>query len=81
LVVAAITSPVTALIQVQWLPIRHCNSLPEYVEALRKVTQNAEIKRFTTPEEVANVVAFLASPSSQRITGDVLNANGGLIFT
>ncbi|CAO3682200.1 unnamed protein product [Umbelopsis ramanniana] len=53
----------------------------EYVEALKKVTQNAAIKRFATPEEIANVVAFLASPSSQWITGDVLNAKSGLIFT
>lgn len=53
----------------------------ECVEALKKVTQNAAIKRLATPEEIANVVAFLASPSSQWITGDVLNANGGLIFT
>ncbi|KAI9285704.1 short-chain dehydrogenase/reductase SDR [Umbelopsis sp. AD052] len=54
---------------------------PEYVEAFKQVTQNAAIKRFATPKEIADVVAFLAGPGSQWITGDVLNANGGLIFT
>jgi 3-oxoacyl-[acyl-carrier protein] reductase len=53
----------------------------EYVEALEKVAQNAAIKRFATPKEIADVVGFLAGPASQWITGDVLNANGGLLFT
>ena len=34
--------------------------------------------RFGTPEEVADAVAFLASPQASYITGEVLSINGGL---
>ncbi|KAI8582378.1 hypothetical protein K450DRAFT_228675 [Umbelopsis ramanniana AG] len=53
----------------------------EVLDGLNKTVQNAALKRFATVEEIANVAAFLASPGSQWVTGDVLNANGGLIFT
>jgi 3-oxoacyl-[acyl-carrier protein] reductase len=53
----------------------------EVLETLDKYVQTAALKRFATAEEIANVAAFLASAESQWITGDVLNANGGLIFT
>ncbi len=36
------------------------------------------INRFGTPQEVANVVSFLASDQSSYITGEVININGGL---
>ncbi|CAO3682205.1 unnamed protein product [Umbelopsis ramanniana] len=53
----------------------------EIIKSLEQIVQNAALKRFATVEEIANVAAFLASPESQWVTGDVLNANGGLIFT
>ena len=34
--------------------------------------------RFGTPEEVAELVGFLASPASSYITGEVISINGGL---
>jgi 3-oxoacyl-[acyl-carrier protein] reductase len=36
------------------------------------------MNRFGTPEEVAEVVAFLASEKASYITGAVINVNGGL---
>jgi 3-oxoacyl-[acyl-carrier protein] reductase len=34
--------------------------------------------RFGKPEEVADAVAFLASPQAGYITGNVISINGGL---
>ncbi|TBW29269.1 3-oxoacyl-ACP reductase FabG [Gramella sp. KN1008] len=36
------------------------------------------LNRFGDPEEVANLVSFLASEKSSYITGEVININGGL---
>jgi 3-hydroxybutyrate dehydrogenase len=53
------------------------NNLPEE-EVLNQIflkTQN--IKKLTTPEQVADMVAFLASESASTITGEAFNISGG----
>lgn len=50
--------------------------LPEEVAA--KYLENIPLKRFGTPEEVAEVVAFLASPAADYISGQVIAIDGGM---
>ena len=52
----------------------------DMVEGLDEATLKKTIpaNRFGQPEEVAALVAFLASPEAGYITGNVININGGL---
>ena len=49
---------------------------PEAVERLAKA---APLERLGTPEDIAEAVAFLASPQAGWINGQTLRANGGLV--
>lgn len=49
-------------------------------EKLEKVTQNIPMKRMGTPEEVAALVAFLASDEASYITGSTYFVDGGLTY-
>ena len=52
--------------------------LPEEVK--NNYLKNIPLGRFGTPEDVANVVAFLASEDSNYITGQVIHIDGGLVM-
>lgn len=47
----------------------------------KKKTASIPIGRIATTEEIANVVAFLASDEASYITGQTINVNGGLYFS
>lgn len=42
--------------------------------------KNIPLGRFGTPEDVANVVGFLASDDANYVTGQVINIDGGLVM-
>jgi 3-oxoacyl-[acyl-carrier protein] reductase len=50
--------------------------LPESV--IEDYKKAIPLRRFATPEDIANVVEFLISSSSDYITGEVINVSGGL---
>ena len=52
--------------------------LPEKVK--ENYLNNIPLGRFGTPDDVANVVGFLASPDSDYITGQVIRIDGGLVM-
>jgi 3-oxoacyl-[acyl-carrier protein] reductase len=57
----------------------------EMTEALPEATKKdllaqIPLKRFGTPEEVAQAVAFLASEAAAYITGQVIHVNGGMLM-
>jgi NAD(P)-dependent dehydrogenase (short-subunit alcohol dehydrogenase family) len=43
----------------------------------RKLVRSIPLRRFETPEDVANSVAFFASDDAAYITGEALNVTGG----
>lgn len=49
-------------------------------DSVQKVVENIPLGRLGTANEVANVVAFLASDLSSYITGQALHVNGGLYW-
>lgn len=51
-------------------------SLPE--AAKEAVMQKIPLKKFGSPKDVANAVAFLASDSAAYITGSTIHVNGGM---
>lgn len=52
--------------------------LPENVK--ETYLSNIPLKRFGTPDDVANLVGFLSSCESNYITGQVINIDGGLVM-
>lgn len=52
------------------------HTVPEHL--LDEFAQQTMLKRLGQPEEVANVIAFLASDEASYITGSVIQVNGGM---
>jgi len=52
--------------------------LPEKIK--EEYLNSIPLKRFGTPDDVANVVGFLASPDSDYINGQVIHIDGGLVM-
>jgi NAD(P)-dependent dehydrogenase (short-subunit alcohol dehydrogenase family) len=50
-------------------------------EFFEKVRPSSILQRFITPEEVANVVAFVCSPLASAINGAAVRAEGGVVRT
>jgi 2-hydroxycyclohexanecarboxyl-CoA dehydrogenase len=48
---------------------------------LEAMTRAVPFHRLGTPEEIANAVAFFASPDADFVTGQVLSVSGGLTMT
>ena len=52
----------------------------EMVSAMPDMRDRVPLGRFGTPQEVADVVAFLCSDHSSFITGEVVDVNGGFLI-
>jgi NAD(P)-dependent dehydrogenase (short-subunit alcohol dehydrogenase family) len=52
----------------------------EMVAAMPDMRDKVPLGRFGTPQEVADVVAFLCSDHSSFITGEVVDVNGGFLI-
>jgi 3-oxoacyl-[acyl-carrier protein] reductase len=61
-----------------WIPVeRHAGSNPEELDGYRR---QVALQRLGTPEELAGIVAFLASEKASFITGQTFAVNGGRTF-
>lgn len=49
-------------------------------EAGKEKVRNIPVGRIATPEDIAHVVAYLVSDDASYITGQTINANGGMYF-
>ena len=61
-------------------PIETDLVLPEEHPLVPKFRTNQFVKRNGTTKEAAQAIAFLASPDSGYITGQVINVDGGMSF-
>ena len=49
-------------------------------EDIKKLIDSTPMERLGTPEDIANVVAFLCSDEAEFITGQVISPNGGFLI-
>jgi NAD(P)-dependent dehydrogenase (short-subunit alcohol dehydrogenase family) len=57
----------------------HAHDPPEMLEELSQLPSAA--KRLATPDDIAQIVVFLASDAGRWINGDVIQGNGGMQFS
>lgn len=56
------------------------NTLPDPAQKLREINERIPLgNRMTTPEEIANMVAFLLSERSSHTTGQLIHVDGGYV--
>jgi 3-oxoacyl-[acyl-carrier protein] reductase len=48
-------------------------------EVIADIVERTPLRRVGKPEDIADVVAFLASPAARWLTGQTITANGGLL--
>ena len=53
---------------------------PDLTEEKEEIAKNIPLHRIGTPEDVANVVKFLAGEQSSYITGQIINVDGGMLM-
>lgn len=58
-----------------FIQTRMVEELPEHIK--EDIRDDTPLGRLGTPEEIADIVTFLASEQSSFITGEVIDANGG----
>jgi len=51
-----------------------------YEEVVKVAVSRIPVGRLEVPEDVANLVAFLASRESDYITGQAINVDGGIVM-
>ena len=66
-----------------WTPLyeKCLAAMPEPERARAEIEQLIPLgKRFTTIDEMADTVVFLASPAAAYITGETIHVNGGMFM-
>jgi len=58
----------------------HAEAEGKTVDQVRDEWLNVPMKRFIEPEEIANVIKFLASDMSSAMTGQAINITGGMLM-
>lgn len=59
------------------MPTRAASGIDRFDELLQRIAEQAPVHHQVTPKDVGNLVAFLASPASSKITGTVIPIDGG----
>ncbi|MFZ5833531.1 MAG: SDR family NAD(P)-dependent oxidoreductase [Planctomycetota bacterium] len=67
--------------RIEQLVAMHAEAEGKSFDEMHKAWENVPMKRFAKPEEVADVVKFLASDESSAMTGQSLNITCGFIMT